>query len=737
MSTNYRSDRLAKYFAAVLHGKQEVRDLNDFKKLIEAILDTKNPCLTVERLIASQNALNALQMGLRFNLTPSFTNNYTSKFINFLSSPGIKLLCNGLFLTQLLLIIWEPRSLWNSLLNAFHARQLDENATRAFCWLTTELLSLPTSSAVDIVPDSRTILSDGYLLSSSSNALRNMGQKIKYLIDMKSSASTLLTSEETAGGRHDNDFTDFRLMAVFPTTGEMCCTDKPFYRRADEIIELSGSQRIAAHVDNQFRLLREDMLSALRDDIQIATGAKKGRRSALRLKGLSLAHISCTSKNQKYLRPCTVGVTARSGLERLKDLSAENAKEYLRSNTQFVKHRAFGCFLRNTEIVAFATIERNIDDLLSTPPVVMLRVAGEEAVRKAILFLKLYDDVEFLVVDTATFAYEPILRCLQTRFEFPLTKELFLYERGDPVENSSLAPWNVINKLHENCRPNIQTILGTAKPVALDRSQSESLLAGLTQRVSLIQGPPRYEDSKRNPFGSVMLISFIGALLAKILHDQTNDKILVMCYTNHALDQFLEDLLDIGIGPSNIVRLGSKSTGRTQPLSLQEQNFTRRRSQSTWYTINALESQGEELRSAIDSSFAAFQKLSADSSAILDYLEFEAPEFFEAFTIPEDEDGMSAADRDGKAIKKGYLYDRWIRGQAAKPFVELLPAGSQHIWALEQKIRDEKIQSWKQALLTEQAASLAAQMELLDKCHEKLSTALRGKHAKSWKEKES
>jgi Rad3-related DNA helicase len=60
--------------------------------------------------------------------------------------------------------------------------------------------------------------------------------------------------------------------------------------------------------------------------------------------------------------------------------------------------------------------------------------------------------------------------------------------------------------------------------------------------------------------------SFIGALLAKAFHDHTKSKILVMCYTNHALDQFLEDLLDIGIDRSAIVRLGAKSTQRTNRL---------------------------------------------------------------------------------------------------------------------------------------------------------------------------
>lgn len=46
--------------------------------------------------------------------------------------------------------------------------------------------------------------------------------------------------------------------------------------------------------------------------------------------------------------------------------------------------------------------------------------------------------------------------------------------------------------------------------------------------------------------------------------------VLVVCYTNHALDSFLEDMLDAGI--KDIVRVGSPSkiSERLKPYSLQE-----------------------------------------------------------------------------------------------------------------------------------------------------------------------
>lgn len=490
MSQNIRSERLAKYFKEVVQGKHEVQDQNSFKRFIEATLDQGDPSIVVQRIISSQSALNALRNGLRFNLTPTFINGYTAKFIQYLNHREVKLLCNGQFLEQLLLIILEPRTLWGAFLEAFRTRKLEDHATHTLCWLMAELLSLPPSCRVDVRADAQTVLKDGSLFSSPSVDIRNLGHKIRYLLEMKSHATTVEDSEITAGGRHDNDFADFRLTAILPTADEMGCTEKPFYRRAEDIAQLSSGQRIAGHVDNQFRLLREDMLSELREDLQIATGTKKGRRSAFHLRNLNLSHVRCTARTPNYLRPCTIGVTAQYGLEKLKNLSEDARKAFLNSTPQFVKHRAFGCLVRDTDIVAFATIEREIDELLFKMPVVMLRITGEEALKKSLLYLKLYNDVEFLLVDTAMFAYEPILKGLQERIELPLTEELFLYEKGQPVQDSSLVPRNLVNMLEEERGCNIQRTLKTSMSVTLDSSQLDSLLAGLTQRVSLIQGPP-------------------------------------------------------------------------------------------------------------------------------------------------------------------------------------------------------------------------------------------------------
>ncbi|KAF3940983.1 hypothetical protein ABW19_dt0208668 [Dactylella cylindrospora] len=83
----------------------------------------------------------------------------------------------------------------------------------------------------------------------------------------------------------------------------------------------------------------------------------------------------------------------------------------------------------------------------------------------------------------------------------------------------------------------------------LDDGQARSLVKALSREIGLIQGPPGTGKS------------YIGTKLVKVLlenkHKANLGPIICVCYTNHALDQFLEHLLDIEV--KNIIRLGSRS----------------------------------------------------------------------------------------------------------------------------------------------------------------------------------
>jgi hypothetical protein len=82
----------------------------------------------------------------------------------------------------------------------------------------------------------------------------------------------------------------------------------------------------------------------------------------------------------------------------------------------------------------------------------------------------------------------------------------------------------------------------------LDPSQQQALRSALENRVALIQGPPGTGKT------------FVGAMVCDAIVRHSSKTILCVCYTNHALDQFLESLLDKGI--TQIVRMGSRSKSK-------------------------------------------------------------------------------------------------------------------------------------------------------------------------------
>lgn len=486
-SDGARSTRLTRFLGQVLQGKRDIKNATETKLFLEALCDQTDHQMCIEKLVASLQALSNLKSALKFDVSSAFINQHTAPFIKYLSHPAVKQLCNGQYLKQLLLIFVEPPTLWNALIASYKSRLLTQDSVYAFAWLLLELISLPTSSEVDVLQDAESVATDGLLIESPSYEIRSLGHKIQHTLLTKISKIPV-DPESAPGGRHDNDFADFRKIAIFPTTDEFLSTEKPFYRRADAISEARPEHRIAMHLDNHFRLLREDMLAELREDLQIARGQKKGRRSALVLRKLSGVAIFCG--DEKRWKPCALAVHCEAGLEQLTTLSPTNRKEFLQHNRSFLKHQSFGCIIRGSEIVAFANVDRNEDALIEEPPVVMLQILGDEAFKKAILALKLSGNLEFVLVDTPIFAYEPVLKCLQEKVDLPLVDELLSPSVTDGATQSPLIPSSVVKQLKQRRDGDVQNILGTAKKITLDSSQMESLIAGLVQPLSLIQGPP-------------------------------------------------------------------------------------------------------------------------------------------------------------------------------------------------------------------------------------------------------
>jgi hypothetical protein len=201
--------------------------------------------------------------------------------------------------------------------------------------------------------------------------------------------------------------------------------------------------------------------------------------------------------------------------------------------------------------------------------------------------------------------------------------------------------------------------------------------------------------------------SFIGALLAKSIHDFTSQTILVVCYTNHALDQFLEDLLDIGIPSENLVRLGVKSTQRTEPLSLYKQPKTFKRDKAGRADINWLKTVASRLTDDLEEAYARYNAANPQNKEILQYLEFEADEYYDAFTVPESNDGMNRVGKKGRTVSPDYLLSQWSKGEGPGIFREasnVLQASQ--IWEMPRDSRQKLLRKWKEELFEENVESV-------------------------------
>lgn len=720
-----RTAKLAKFFNSVLHGSRPLKTAKHGELFIEALCDQPDPPTCIEKVISSSAGLSAVQSSLRFDCSISFHNGPATALIRYIQDPGLKTILGGDYVRKVTQSMVEPPIFWNGFLLSFRNASLDVDAQQCFGWLLHELLCERPENSGSYLAIAQDPLIQALLLDSPAFEVRTMGQKIRHFTSSLD-APDVEPDEYGPGGRHDNDFADFREVAIHPTADEIRSAEPPFLRLA-EILEDPAykDKRLAVHLDNQFRLLREDLLTEMRDELQIISGDKKGRRRGITVEGLRLLDVDCGEPKKRL--PWGLQLQLMSDLPQLaklkvkerKDILLANPnqarKDYFMANPNLFKHQSLGCLIVDEEISAFPTIHRDVDQLARKPPIITLQFRGKASTSKSLLKLKTAKNVKLVQIDTAVFAYEPVLRGLQEIRDLSLADELLLWSPDSVLVQPPDVPIALVNSLENDPSQDIQGVLQTPKSIRLDEAQMSSLLTGLKQRVSLIQGPPGTGKS------------FIGALIAKSIFRLTRKTILVVCYTNHALDQFLEELLDIGIPADRMLRLGGKSTSRTKCMSLYDQPTTFRQTKDSWKVIDDLKQKTEAHTIRLHRAFDGYKSTSIRSADLLGYLEFldDGADFYDAFTVPEAEDGLVTIGPGGKAVSDSYLFDRWSSGQDAGLFYDKVPENAHHIWQMEVPARQASLSSWKLEILKEQVSQLYAISEQYNEAQGQLGRMFR------------
>ena len=392
---------------------------------------------------------------------------------------------------------------------------------------------------------------------------------------------TVGAEQEERRGDEEEPPDDFRDIDIFPQRADMQIDERPFLRKN----KVTGAyDNVNHYLDVQFRLLREDFVGPLRDGIGDYIQAIQDRGSSKKI------HEIRIYPNVQVISP----ICGDSGLCHVLHLDVSRLG---RVRWQSTKRLIFGSLLclspDNFNTIYFATVSHR-DPKELEKGLIHVRFELDQATTRS-----LFGQVFTMAETTAYFeSYRHVLIGLQRTqpVDFPFEKYIvrcrgneveapaYLRRRPDtrfdlrPLvdEDMTIVADTRLENLGElvaglknynfspESRParDVSLLERNTWPPAdllkLDNSQFEAIYTALTREFVITQGPPGTGKT------------YIGLKIVKALlhnnevwskHPDTGDPdprpMLIVCYTNHALDQFLEGIINFYRG--DILRVGGRS----------------------------------------------------------------------------------------------------------------------------------------------------------------------------------
>ena len=381
----------------------------------------------------------------------------------------------------------------------------------------------------------------------------------KQLDDFKQRRDDIIKAErQKLGRRYTNKMgqkppNDFREIPICPTNKEIKSQERPFLRKN---IRKGHYQDVEHYLDVQFRLLREDFLEPLREGIhEITHNIPRAQRNQL---------MKCYQGVRIFGKKLT-----ESGIiyKVYFDVSKFPMTKWAHS-----KRLIYGSFLclskDNFETMLFATVaNRDPRDLQKgTFDINFIEEQNILDIEKS--------QQEYQMVESPAFfeAYRHVLEGLKgmNADNMPFTKylvecsdkaeppEYLVREDGqDPVCYDLSKALGVRNSPTSKKVPVLNPeAWPTVDMLPLNGSQLEALRTAVTTEFSVIQGPPGTGKT------------YVGAKIVRCLLENRQQwdpeyvsPMLMVCYTNHALDQFLEKVLEF-LPKRAIIRVGGRSKSK-------------------------------------------------------------------------------------------------------------------------------------------------------------------------------
>lgn len=207
-----RVRKLLKLFHDVTKGLRSIDTPANAKLFLEAVTCNKAPSVCLELLLSSASGSEAVRNSVRADISLEFITTHTLPFLDYFSGSEVKLLAGGQLLSQLIAIIIHPPLFWKAVISLLLNRQIPQHRLQSLAWLLHEAIWIPTSSGADVLVDVSEVVKNGSLLQDASPEVRELGYKIQKAVQVRCTTldATRDRTVDSAGGRHDNDFADFR-----------------------------------------------------------------------------------------------------------------------------------------------------------------------------------------------------------------------------------------------------------------------------------------------------------------------------------------------------------------------------------------------------------------------------------------------------------------------------------------------------------------------------------------------
>ncbi|XP_062608634.1 NFX1-type zinc finger-containing protein 1-like [Saccostrea cucullata] len=369
---------------------------------------------------------------------------------------------------------------------------------------------------------------------------------------------------------------DFRKIPIFPRREDIFPQQKPFLRK---VIRDGQYDDMEHYLDVQFRLFREDCISQLRDGIQEYRqeyDAGNGNRYIRRLENARIY-----SDVRILYRE-----TSLDGILHILQLDNETFENIDWDNTKRLIHGSLVCLsCDHFDTFALATIMAADTKDLSARGIFKVQIIQESNELKGDILGCLFQMIE----STALFeAYRHGLEKLKTIKPGQLVFEKYIvncetdiggvgymekdvmYDFSSVINKSSVKIDSAYRNYHGGKRMSDPYSWPSAEELQMNPSQYEAFKSSLTKEFCIIQGPPGTGKS------------YLGLQIVKSLLANTTcwsrgriSPIILVCFTNHALDQFLENILGSIDKTSwdRIVRVGGRCKNKlSEEISLRKKS---------------------------------------------------------------------------------------------------------------------------------------------------------------------